>query len=44
MEILQWINRILGVLFFLCYAYQFFYLPITHSVRSDALPAELLKP
>lgn len=30
MEILQWINRILGVLFFLCYAYQFFYLPIPH--------------
>lgn len=33
MEILQWINRILGVLFFLCYAYQFFYLPIPHMKK-----------
>ncbi len=28
MEILQWINTLIGVIFFVCYAYQFFYIPI----------------
>lgn len=42
MEVLQWINRILGVIFFLCYAYQFYYLLIPH-LRKDK-PHGAVKP
>ena len=44
MEIIEWINRIILILFFLCYAYQFVYIPVgiyvkmKRKTRPDAAP------
>lgn len=42
METLHWINRAVGVLFLVCYAYQFFYIPVAwRPRRAESGPVRL---